>query len=178
MQKMERILGIDLGLLATGLVLWDADGTESDIITLGERLRGGKRLFEVGEKIWDRIDSWEPDLVVLEGYAYAGQKVVGTAELGGVVKCLLHHPANAAVIRHIIVPPGKLKKFATGNGNADKPTMAQAVRKRWGYDPEGQNEHLIDAYALAMFGACWAGIEGLKFTKEQREIVKKVELAE
>ena len=174
MQKVERILGIDLSLLATGLVLWKTDGIENDVITLGERLRGAERLFKVGEEIWERIDSWEPHLGALEGYAYAGQKVVGTAELGGLVKAGLYEKQ----IPYIIVPPGKLKKFATGNGNADKPMMAQAARKRWGYDPQGQNEHLIDAFALAMFGACWAGVEGLKFTKEQREIVKKVELAE
>lgn len=47
-----------------------------------------------------------------------------------------------------VYTPGQIKKFATGTGNANKIKMAHAVKKM-GY--ESDNEHLIDAYAIAKY---------------------------
>jgi hypothetical protein len=49
------------------------------------------------------------------------------------------------------VPVGTLKKFATGNGSADKESMKKAA-KRDNLDVRDLDDNAIDAYWLAKWG--------------------------
>lgn len=77
------------------------------------------------------------DVVVLEGYAHgAKHQTHQLGELGGVVK-LGFYQSNIPVV---VVPPTKLKKFATGKGSGKKEApFAEAIR-RLGYDGYSHDE--------------------------------------
>ena len=71
-----------------------------------------------------------PVLVVIEGYLPHTPGVIATiraGEVGGMARCVVYRLGA-----HLVVcPPGTLKRFATGNGAADKPAMvARAVAAR------------------------------------------------
>lgn len=58
-------------------------------------------------------------------------------------------------------PPGTLKRWATGKGNASKQDMKRAVSALWpGHGLARVSEHEIDALALAGLGAHWSGWDG------------------
>jgi hypothetical protein len=156
-----RILALDLSLTATGV----AD--ETDVSTIRPRTTGMERLKSVREQVlravhidgeWGSYDEFgcsapldeddHADLVVIEGYAFAGggRKTKGGAgmpshahalgELGGVVRLALWE----AGVAYVDVAPASLKRYATGKGNAPKAEVMMAAGKRLGYDGHDDNE--------------------------------------
>jgi hypothetical protein len=90
-------------------------------------------------------------LVAIEGYAHGSAfEREHMGELGGYLKLLLWQ----AGVPYLIVPPGVLKKYVTGKGNAAKAIMLKEVYRRWGYDTESDDQ--ADAYGLARFAAEFA----------------------
>ena len=107
----------------------------------------GVSLGDIGEVV---------DLVVIEGSAMRGLgKVVQLAELNGaVVHAFLVH---WNVVR---LAPTSLKKFATGNGRAQKDEMQQATPDevlQMFSDKYKKHDDLIDAYWLARYGLTQIG---------------------
>lgn len=86
--------------------------------------------------------------IIIEGYAMGSHtgKIFDRAELGGIIRYKLH------MLGYTVTdcPPKTLKKFASGNGNADKKAMMKAVKDRWHID--FKNNNLADAYCLAQWG--------------------------
>lgn len=137
-----RVVGLDLSLNSTGI----ADETGAFVIS-SLNLRGAARLKHVAGAI-DRICRLgvKADVVVMEGYSH-DSKFQGPqlGELGGVVKVCLYQRG----ITYVSVPPKRLKKYATDNGNAGKDLMlAAAVREH----PEINNNNAADAYWLRHMG--------------------------
>ena len=98
-----------------------------------------------------------PDLVVVEDYALGAPgrlSLVRLGEIGGIVRTWLFEQD----FRIALVPPGTLKRFATGNGNAKKDAMmARAIE----LGARGNvNDDEADAFHLRRMGRAAHGLEG------------------
>lgn len=172
----DRIIGLDLSLTGTGVALTEAsEATVKTGFLMGAKLRGVERLFWYRTKImeWVTGPPTQTTLVVIEGYSFGSRnsQAHSLGELGGVIR-LACATAGHTMVR---VPPGTLKKFVTGKGNATKPEMAVGLFKRWGIEKADDNE--ADAAALALYGRALTGID-TPATKEQREALTACEVEE
>jgi Holliday junction resolvasome RuvABC endonuclease subunit len=150
------VVGIDLSLTGTGIAY--ANGSTVTINTAG--LRGPERLVVIRDAVRAALDvaEWAPDLVMLEGYAYGRpNKAHELGELGGVVRVALHEECRGfPSMGWALVPPPRLKKFATGKGVADKTAMVVAARDRLGWAGMDNNQAdalWLRAMGLALYGA-------------------------
>ena len=141
------VAGADLSLAKTGLAL--GDGTLLTI-TPG-RLGGYRRLRPMAQAVLQRLH--HHGLVILEGYdphprGYLA--LVRAAELGGIVRAGLLE----LDIRFLDCPPGTLKKFATGKGNASKDDVFKAANLAilGTTQPAPTNDDEADAYWLRRIG--------------------------
>lgn len=93
--------------------------------------------------------------VVIEGHAFGakGRALTILHELHGVVK----HYMNKDEIAFVTIPPTEVKKFATGDGRADKQTMIHACNKAGQTDVKDSDR--ADAYWCGRFG--WDNYEDL-----------------
>lgn len=159
---MTRVLGLDLGLMATGYAYNDeASGV------IRSKARGPRRLAEIRDAVLDFV--YDSDVVVLEGYSYASQnRAHQVGELGGVIRLSLYN----ARVPYVEVPPAMLKKFATGKGNADKDAVLAAAIRRFGF--EGDDNNAADAWILRAMGLSaysdWNGA-----TEYQRDALKRID---
>ena len=138
------VVGIDPSLTGTGL----AYGGESEKIltTKASTVRGQLQRMNT---IAHRVALHVPDgaLVVMEGPALGRGAQAWHHVLGGLWWILAATVVNRGATL-VEVPPKTLKKFATGNGNADKAAMVAAVRAR-GFSPADDNE--ADAIAILLW---------------------------
>jgi hypothetical protein len=86
---------------------------------------------------FDTISEWAANLcigaadVAIEGYAYGAHgKIFNLAENCGILKYKLHKLAVPVTV----VEPSRVKKLATGKGNADKQAMYEAFKTETGID--------------------------------------------
>ena len=133
-------------------------------------VRGVHRLMYIEEV----VTRWIPDntdLCLMEGYAFAAHgQAFGLGECGGIVKRVIHLKGK----RLLVVAPGTLKKYVTGNGAAKKNTMLLNCYKKFGTSFEEDDE--CDAYCLARLGAEYLEVEaGATTTKAFQETYKAVE---
>lgn len=106
------------------------------------------------DDVVDIINAYGVDLVIIEGYSFAGKFTnYFQYELGASLRMVFHNNE----VPYIEVPPTSLKKFVTGKGNSAKNLMLLDVYKRWEFDTEDDNE--ADAYGLAQFGRAIIGKE-------------------
>lgn len=109
----------------------------------------GLRLVEIYEETcrWAQACSKLPELAVIEGYSYDSEgRVFQLGEAGGVIRLALVQ----LEIPYIEVPPSSLKLFVTGDGDASKQHMIDAVSHIYGYETDDDNE--ADAIGLTMWG--------------------------
>lgn len=104
------ILGLDLSLTSPGVAYNDNPRSLPN-----SKLSGAERLNHWCKAFADLIDELTPAIAVVEGYALGAHDAYtrGTAELGGVVRLVLH----AKRVPFAEVSPTCLKKYATGKGN-------------------------------------------------------------
>jgi crossover junction endodeoxyribonuclease RuvC len=104
-----------------------------------------------------------PDLVVLEDYSLNSPgriALVRLGEIGGIVRTWLWE--NDVAFR--LVPPTSIKKFATGNGNADKPLMISCAVQMGAR--ASVNEDEADAWHARRMGRAAHQLEGNLATHE------------
>jgi len=92
------------------------------------------------------IKEYQPTLVVIENYGFAGHGLAKLVEQATIIRYFLRQWGYD----YQLLPPTSLKKFATGKGNAGKGTVMKEVLRRWAIDCETDNE--ADAVALAFAG--------------------------
>jgi crossover junction endodeoxyribonuclease RuvC len=174
------IIGIDPSLTSTGIVVL-RDGKVELAETTKNRPDLGtiERVKLIRERIASIIENlineekteWQaPDLIVIEGFSYGskGRSVFDIAYLGWRIREDLERLKEQDNIPWLEVPPSQLKKFATGQGNANKEIILQQVYKRWGVEFSDNNQ--ADAYVLAQIGRAYLGdTEGL--TAFQQEVI-------
>jgi len=154
-------LGIDQSYNSNAIVALSETGSiENFWIVKKEDIRD---IFNNARYIADQIAvvvaNLQPNLVVLEGLSFGG---IGnkTRDLAGLQFVIITHLRyNLGYESIIIVPPPTLKKFATGNGRAEKQDMIDKVPadiltlfKNSGFKKTTGLGDLSDAYHLAKYG--------------------------
>lgn len=162
-------IGIDLSMRFTGLAVVDEREVLVESSTISTQSpakqpakQRAKRLLTITNSIMCAVNSYQPCLIAIEGHSRGSMKKnqQGTGdrmELYGAVIAAL----ELAEQDFVEVPPKSLKKWFTGNGNADKDHMGEEALKRgydlrayrkvlkvWDYE-EKNNE--VDALALALW---------------------------
>jgi crossover junction endodeoxyribonuclease RuvC len=159
MNMSLAVVGVDPSLSSTGVAL--ADG---GFATISTSAKGPKRL----EAIRDRLlkIALPCDIVVIEGYSMAShQGAHQLGELGGVLRLALWQ----AGVPYVEVAPTRLKKWATGKGNAPKDQVLAKAARRW---PGVSNNDEADAAWLRDMG--WTHYCGVA-SKAHAEILAQVD---
>lgn len=160
-----NVIGLDVAL-KTGVAL--PDGTTTRINLRTPAGDPGRRFHELAGSLEAMLRRYPPvpHLAVYEGPALGGPGVVGkltSASLRAVVLLRLFELDVPAVL----VEPGALKRYATGNGNASKEAMIEAAEEL-GAHPRNDDE--ADAFLLRHLGRAAYGLEELT-VKHRLEVV-------
>lgn len=163
---IDKIVGLDLSLTATGFYWFHDDREEGGIIDTG-KLEGLPRLNHIVNYIHALCH--DAQLVVIEDFSFAsrGRAVFDIGGLGWLVRYKL----GGASVPYQLIAPTAVKKFTTGKGNAEKSLMLKEVYKRW--DKDFSDDNVADAYALARIGRAIAGWDS-RFTQFQEEVLNKL----
>lgn len=146
-------MGVDTST-KTGYVVLDDAGDVAVVGVLSHKPQADRftRYAHYTREIAEIVDAYGVDLVIIEGYSYAGKFNNSLQyELGACIRMKLHE----IEMPFIEVQPTSLKKFVTGKGNAKKDLMLLGVYKRWDFDTNDDNE--ADAYGLAQVGRAMLG---------------------
>jgi crossover junction endodeoxyribonuclease RuvC len=160
-----RLLALDLSLTHTGVC--DHSGGTSCLVMNARR--GMERLDTIARRVQSLARGVE--LVVIEGPSYAskGSSLFQIAGLNEVVRFMLYRMG----VPYVDVPPGTLKKWATGSGAAKKVDMVVTARERYGLcGTTDDNES--DAYLLWAMARHAYGEPVREPTKYQTEALGKV----
>ena len=173
---VSRVLGIDPSKTATGLCGLGPSGPHiAEVIPQSAAYAAGSagNLAEgihQAKHITRLIQTFKPELVVIEGYAYGNQRTL--AVLVTVQTCIRIAIWRAG-LPFVEVAPSSLQKFTCFGKSRKKEDMKLASFKRWNFEHDSND--VIDAHALAQVG--WAmGREDLKLTVPQAEVIAKVGL--
>lgn len=151
-----KIMGLDISLTGTGVVILDCpinskvhpgDFTYLNTIDT-KKLFGMQRCEYIRNQIDMVIKNYQPDIVIIEGYAYGakGRAVYDLGEIGGIIRHLLY----TNNINYKEVPPNSLKLFVTKDGRASKEDMMFTLENLYGKIFADDNQ--ADAMGLALFG--------------------------
>ena len=140
-----------------------------ELTTLKNKLRGPERLVHLRDRLLNVV--WGADRVGYEGYSFGskGQAVISLGELGGIYRVALWEHG----IRILEVPPGVLKKFATGNGNAKKEQMIAEAIRRLGYT--GHSDDEADALWLREMWRQHYDVSDITLPKSQLQVLEGLE---
>lgn len=165
---MTIIMGIDSST-KSGIVCLSEDpkfffSTELE----NKKLKGLERVVWFGEAVGKLLNTYKPDLVVIENYGFANSHtLVPLVEIGTSIR-LACYQRNVPMV---FIPPTSLKAAIANAGNAKKEMMLMEIYKRWGF--EAATNNIADAYGLAKVGQMMHGVE--KITKDVATKLKKIE---
>jgi crossover junction endodeoxyribonuclease RuvC len=162
-----RVLGLDVSTKMGWVLMEDEQVLGQGQIEF-KKASGMDRIFKFSDWLDNILTSFQPELVMIEGYAhvFTGSFIV-SVEIGTAIRMTCH----AHNIKWEEVSPTSLKKFVTGKGKAQKDEMMLGVYKRWGFDPETNN--IADAYGLARVGLAYLGLGG-PVTEFQKEVLTTI----
>lgn len=152
-----RVLALDQSLTSFGFceytrtpsegTLWEPD---ISVGTLSPKFDGVRRLAYFGKWITERVNDFDPHVIVMEGYSYGtpagASHSHSLGELGGVLKVQMFWAEREP----IVISPSSLKLWACGAGNAKKEAVLIAAVRAFGDVPRNNNE--ADAIWLAEIG--------------------------
>lgn len=130
-----NLLALDLSLTSTGWAATDGRGSVASG-TFSPKGKGAGRLQVAVSWLDEWLDNWEPQVTILEGYAFRAHGAHYAGELGGVIRLRLHQRCKIVVE----LPPACRAKLATGKGNAGKEQVLVEAVKRLGYDGHSNDE--------------------------------------
>jgi Holliday junction resolvasome RuvABC endonuclease subunit len=137
-----KVIGIDPSLTATGLARVDGQmevfGGKADL--------GDSRLWVIHNAVAMACLADNPDLAVIEDLPKHAQGAGLTGMVQGVVRLAL----LGQEIPYVLVVGSTLKKYATGDGRADKSDLRMALFQRAGIDERDDNK--VDAWWLRHMG--------------------------
>lgn len=122
-----KILAIDQSFTSSGVVLLE-DGimTHAELFKSNNELDTFARVWEITSRLRLIVARFAPDIVALEGLAFS-KFGNATRDLAGlqysIVTCIRYIDEKNVVI----IPPNTVKKVATGNGQAKKDQMYDAL---------------------------------------------------
>ena len=153
---MIKIIGIDPGLSATGIGI--VQGNRSTItgysfgsINTSKNNSLPDRLNQIFSKLLNVLKDETPDKMVvedvffLEKYPKSG---ITLGQVSGVVMLAGHRSG----VTSVEIPVREAKQVLTGNGNARKQQLEEAVRHRLKHKTPIRPFHASDALGLALIG--------------------------
>lgn len=157
-----HVVGVDLSYTATGIAWPSAtDIFETKPVDGPDHVRAAIIASHVCAHARDA------DLVCIEAGVYRSSH----AFMAGVLHGVVYDRLTPMWERVLLVPPGTLKKYATGKGNADKTAMVVAARERLGY--EGMNDNEADALWLRAHGMALLGRPMCELPAKNLEALEK-----
>lgn len=113
-------------------------------------LRSTIRMQYLREALKHTLEPYaKADGTAMEGQSYGSSgQLDQLGRIGGIVEVLL---ADLYGAPPLVVPPAVLKKFVTGNGQANKNLMMRATKVYW--DVEVTQDDMCDAHGLARLAA-------------------------
>lgn len=168
-------LGLDTSARSTGLAIITPVSATPLVLTNiqpGDR-KEGERLAYIRKEIICICAKHSISQACVEGYSFGSTHQAFTlAEVAGVAKAALAEFG----IPLAIVAPAALKKFVTGNSNAEKPAMSASILAKWGVAVD-QNDQ-ADAYGLARIACAFhLGRSTVRCEMEVIHAMKKPDLA-
>ncbi len=122
-----KVLGIDQSFTSSGLVfLNEGVLVEAHKFCADKNTNRFAQAYEIALHIGEYIDTYNPDVIAIEGLAF-GMRGNVTRDLGGlqfVIIAYLQEVKNKLVD---IIAPTSVKKFATGSGRAKKEDMIESL---------------------------------------------------
>jgi Holliday junction resolvasome RuvABC endonuclease subunit len=163
------VIAFDLSFTGTGWAAYGATGIETGLIKSNAADAPLDRMIAIAHAIYCCCHRSNPKLVVVEGFAYG--RANQAHQMGG-LGYTVRRKLQEAGFRWIEVAPKALKKFVSGNGNANKDVMLKNVYKRFGIDTDDNN--IADAIGLLHIGMA---LEGLwePTTAEQRAVIAQID---
>jgi Holliday junction resolvasome RuvABC endonuclease subunit len=146
---------VDQSLTSTGYA-YRRDGVVVTGRIDGSEVRGSHRLAFVRNQLQSLLQEVQPSLVVFEGYALGGFRkgksmLADLGELGGVLKLHVWEAGFPA----LVVGPTLLKSIIADKGNAKKPEIREAIKKKFNLDIRQDDE--ADAFGLLVAGEARMG---------------------
>ena len=149
-KKMKYYAGIDPSLSASGVIVVDENGLVRDEFlvkswpdSMNVYLSAEQRIIDIFENIINPISDCSRFYIEDVGYMSKDSKLFERVALIFMVRCFLFEKD----LPFKVIAPKSLKKWTTGNGNADKNMMKSKVEERWGIKYDDDN--LADAFGLA-----------------------------
>jgi len=163
-----RVVGLDLSRTCTGVCLL-TDATYNSFTLRPQSLQGMEKLQTLRNLLFDKIDRFKPNLVVVEGYSFGSQnKAFAIGEFAGIIKLGLYDRG----IRTLIIPPKVVKRFISGNGDASKQEVREAIKVKYGWIIKSLDAS--DATACALLGK--ASLLKTSSYRSELETVHKLEI--
>ncbi|MDA1278738.1 MAG: crossover junction endodeoxyribonuclease RuvC [Chloroflexi bacterium] len=155
-----RILGIDPGLTNTGYGLIDIidrkyRAVEGGIVRTSSDIPMEQRLFTIYSAVRDVIVEFKPDAVAIEDL-HSHARFVKTAILLGHARGVAVMAAGEAGLPVFSYQPTRAKNIVTGSGKAGKDQIKMAVSTHLGSPDAAKNEHVADAFSIAICHAIMA----------------------
>lgn len=164
---VPKVAGLDLSMTATGVAHTQTDGTGCTHLVKPAG-KGDARLVEIRRQVLAYCQ-WS-ELVLVEGWLVRSQSAPITGMVHGAVRSGLVELG----LKYGTVPPGTLKKYATGSGTAPKTAMAVAAYKRAGLEFTDDNQ--CDAWWLWAMALDHLGLPVVELPKTQREALGKIKM--
>ena len=139
-------VGVDHSFNGTAIIVIDKEGCiVENILYKSKGNNDVEKLIDIENKI-----SFVPNIISLER-VYIEAPSLHSKGTNALQMGALHYMIATYLHKHKVnykaIEPTKLKKFATGKGNAKKELMLLNVYKKWGISFENNNS--ADAYSLA-----------------------------
>ncbi len=156
-----RILGVDPGLVNTGYGVIDTGVSTPKVVEGGVVRTRSKdpleeRLHTIFEAIREVIEELRPDVMAIEDL-HSQPKFAKTAIMMGHARGVVVMAAGAAGMPVHNYQPNRAKSIVTGAGHAPKDQVMRAVAAHLQDEDVARNEHVADAFAIAL---CHAIISG------------------
>lgn len=148
-RKEDRLItiGLDTSLTSTGLSVWDGDFIDAvNIKTNPSTGTDIERMSYIADAVSDFVDNYKPELIGIEDHAFHPKMGGDTRprEVAAIVKYCLYQMNYPFVLLSIRT----VKKYATGDGNADKKKMLECAREIW---EECPNHDVADSLHMSRF---------------------------
>ncbi len=153
---MIKIIGIDPGLSATGIGIVRGIGSTIKGYSFGS-IKTSKnnslpdRLDHIFSKLLQILTDEKPDVMVVED-VFSLEKYPKSGIMLGQVSGVVMLAGHRTRVSLMAVPVREAKQVLTGNGNARKQQLEEAVRHRLQHQTPIRPFHASDALGLALIG--------------------------
>ncbi len=149
-----RILGVDPGLVNTGYGVIDTAHprplvVEGGVVRTLSKTPLEERLHTIFQAVEEVIAELKPDAMAIEDL-HSHPKFAKTAIMMGHARGVVVMAAGAAGIPVFDYQPNRAKSVVTGAGHAPKDQVMRAVASHLRDDTVTKNEHVADAFAIAL----------------------------